>query len=468
MNNIEQFEQLLSPQENANPVVKKRSPQQNIADLVQTKDVTQLNELLPKVPQQTLNSPIILLALLENFDPLVADTLFAHKINLEKIWKQNGDLIGPLPPEFIQWLPVASIGNNIIERFLEKSFDVLVKPLSPEHNIALAEFAIEVKKLRPDVFENFLKNEYCFFESITSSNTKSIAPQQWKMLCECIDESLWKKELNELCLYDNKNFEAFFAACKNIPMLNKLIKDYFERSVKEFQWLSQSMVSNTGEIQDSVLIQSLNGKEKSDAQKFLSAGLNKGWEKWKIPENLQVLLHNRDPSVLDEDHYENQGWFTQIYHANGYQSFLHMLLQSCGASGVDLLKINQHTENEVYNTLDVLDVSEFLGCSTPLEIKNLIKTFPKLVEWKDIAGNNLGMYIASQRNPNWRNNKEVLKILTKYPQFREDNPYGVSPRSFLSNRYSAEDIAAYDKSILRTEVKNIANAPKTKKVKRKM
>jgi hypothetical protein len=251
-------------------------------------------------------------------------------------------------------------------------------------------------------------------------------------------------------------------------MLNKLIKDYFERSVKEFQWFSQSMVSNTGEIQDSVLIQSLNGKEKSDAQKFLSAGLNKGWEKWKIPENLQVLLHNRDPSVLDEDHYENQGWFTQIYHANGYQSFLHMLLQSCGASGVDLLKINQHTENEVYNTLDVLDVSEFLGCSTPLEIKNLIKTFPKLVEWKDIAGNNLGMYIASQRNPNWRNNKEVLKILTKYPQFREDNPYGVSPRSFLSNRYSAEDIAAYDKSILRTEVKNIANAPKTKKVKRKM
>ena len=117
---------------------------------------------------------------------------------------------------------------------------------------------------------------------------------------------------------------------------------------------------------------------------------------------MHVLLLNRDPSVLDEDHYENQGWFTQIYHANGYQNFLHMLLQSCGASGVDLLKINQHTENEVCKTLSVLDVSEFLRCSTPLEIKNLIKTFPKLVEWKDIAGNNLGMYIASQKHHGWK------------------------------------------------------------------
>ena len=67
-----------------------------------------------------------------------------------------------------------------------------------------------------------------------------------------------------------------------------------------------------------------------------------------------------------------------------------------------------------------------------------------------------------------KKNKDVLKILTKYPQFREDNPYGVSPRSFLSNRYAAEDIAAYDKSILRTEVKSMGNAPKPKKVQRKM
>lgn len=468
---IEQMEELLTgPQTTSLETGKpKRQSQPSLADLVRTKDLEQLKLLLRKSPKSA-NTATVMLAVVENFDEKIADLLLTSGLDLNKLWNGRGALIGELSPQFADWLAsTPSIKDEIIEMLLCDAFEALGGTSSTNQRVALADFATKASKTRPDLCHHVFAEEYSFFTAITSCTAGDVLPQQWKMVCECIGKDLWKKELTQLDIIDTpKEFQALLEACKNIPVLNTVFKELFERSVKEYAWLQQAMVSSSGKIDDCALVQSLKGKPQEEAQRFLKSNLSKKLAAWKIPENLQVLLLNRDPSVLKEDHYENQGWFSQLYYANGHQSFLHLLLTSCGAKGVELLKLNDTVQNEVCKTFDVLDVPTFLNQSRLSEMKILLKNFPKLVEWKDVAGNNLGHYIADNYCHTWKGNKDVLTILLKHPQLRRENPYGVAPRKFLSRKYSEQVLAQYDKAVMDQELKGISIAPAKAKTKRKI
>lgn len=468
---IEQMEELLTgPQTNILETGKsKRQSQPSLAELVRTKDIEQLKLVLKKTPKAA-NTTAVMLAVLENFDEKIGDLLLKAGLDLNKLWNGRGALIGDLSPQFTNWLSSsASIKEQIIENLLCDAFEALNGTSSTHQRIVLAEFATEVSKTHSKLCHNVFAEEYSFFTAIISCKTENVLPQQWKMVSECIGKDLWAKELNQLDVIDTpKEFQALLETCKNIPVLKNLFKEMFECSAQEYTWLQQAMVSSSGTIDDCALIQSLKGEAQQEAQRFLKSNLSKNLSTWKIPENLQVLLLNRDPSVLEEDHYENQGWFTQLYHANGYQSFLHLLLTSCGAKGVDLLKSNDKVQEEVCKTFDVLDIPTFLNQSNPSEVKTLLKNFPKLVEWKDVAGNNLGHYIADNHHHTWKGNKEVLTILLKHPQLRSENPYGVAPRKFLSQKYSDQVLAQYDKGVMSQELKGVSIAPAKAKTKRKI
>lgn len=468
---IEQMEELLTGFEpkllETGKLKRQNSP--SIADLVRAKDIQQLTVCLEKSPKLA-NTAVVMLALVESFDEKIADLLLKAGLDLNKLWSGRGNLIGELNSQFTNWLSSnPSIKEQIIEDLLCDAFEALHGSLSTNQRIVLAEFATQVSKTRPQLCHNVFAEEYSFFTAIITRITENVLPQQWEMVSACIGEDLWVKEFKHLNVIDKpQEFRALLEVCKNIPVLNTILKERFEHSSQEHAWLQKMMMSPSGKIDDCVLVQSLKGKPQQEAQRFLKSNLSKNLSAWKIPENLQVLLLNRDPAVLEEEHYENQGWFTQLYDANGYQSFLHLLLTSCGAKGIELLKSNDKVQEEVCKTFDVLDVPTFLNQSSPSEVKKLLKNFPKLVEWKDVAGNSLGHYIADTSQYDWKGNKDVLTILLKHPQLRNENPYGVAPRKFLSGKYSEQVLAQYDKAVMAQELKNNSTVPVKAKTRRKI
>lgn len=458
---IERFEQLLTNSLDQDTYQKPVKKPMSLVNLIENENVEGVRSHLQK-NQKNISTPSIAQALLKNFNPQIADMLLNKGLSFDAWWK-DGQLGFELTDAITQWLLTnPSVDANFLGAVFGEAILSVSSDASAAHKAELASFAVKLYKKDPSLCEESLE-DYCVLHNCLGMKPDP-TPQQWEML-QCLPQKTWECEIVDFSISDIKEMKSLLNLCKNIPLLNTVLTNSFKKANKAHQWFKNAISSPDGSLEKSVLCSVKN--KTANLSSVLQSEINKynNFKDLNLPPNLNLLLlayQLKNSYKISQTHE-----LEKICDVEEYKSFLHILLYSCGAKSLNILKFNHEVEREVCSAFDDLDVSRFLTQTTPNELQKFFSAFPKLVEWKDAAGNNFGHYIAISYSNNWRNNKETLKVIFKHPSLRESNPYGVSPRSLLEKQFDPLSFAPYDRKILKSETQS-AGKVRTAAQKRKM
>lgn len=456
---IESFEKLLS---NLNPIVAEKPIKKtmSLVNFIESQNVEAVRTQLEKTSKNISTSSVIQ-ALLNNFNPQIADMLLDKGLSFDKWWK-DGQLGFELTSPITQWLLTnPKVDTNFLEGVFGEAVLSVALDLSDAHKLELASFVVRLHKKYPHICETAAE-DYCVLLNCLEMQ-KEPTGQQWEML-QCLSQETWEREIIDISISNIKQMQNLLNLCKNIPLLNTVLINSFKHAHKTHQWLNQAVESPDGSLEKSILC-SIKDKS-SHLSGVLQTEMNNYnvFEELNLPPNLNLILSayrlKNSYKIMEVPELK------KLCDVEEYKSFLHILLYSCGANAVHFLKTNQEVENQVFDTFNSLDVSKFVSQSTPRDLQKFLTAFPTLLDWKDVAGNNLGHYMAISYSSNWRHNKEALKLIFTHPSLRQSNPYGVNPRNLLEKQFDPLVFAAYDKKNIKSKLKEkqlIGNSPKASK-----
>lgn len=444
---IERFEQLLSLSSNVLSAQKSVKKTTSLVSLIESQNVEGVRDYLQKT-SKNISTASTAQALLTNFNPDIADLLLSKGLSFDTWWK-DGQLAFEFTSAIGQWLLTnPSVDTTFLGAVFGEAIISVFVAGSDAHKAELASFAVKLYKKDPLLCQASLE-DYCMLHNCLAI-TRDLTPQQWEML-QCIPKQTWEAEIVDFSVSDVTEIQNLLNVCKNIPVLNAVLTAHFHRANKTHQWLTNALRSPDGSLEKSTLCSVKN--KTAHLSGVLQAEINKDniFKDLNLPPNLNLLLLAY--KLKNSYKIAQTPELTKLCEVEEYKSFLHILLHNCGAKSLNILKVNHEVEDEVVKVFDDLDVSHFIAQTSPKELQNFFNTFPTMVNWKDVAGNNFGHYIAISYSGNWRNNKEALKVVFKHPSLRESNLYGVTPRHLLEKQFDPLVFAPYDKKNLKSELK---------------
>lgn len=430
----------------------------NIEALLKAHDYSALEEVIPQLSKKDVNTMPIMMALVENFNDDIAEMLCDKGLDPTRI-SDRGNLMCAPSVEFWNWFVARnSVSKDFYSLLFTGAFTLLSSPLSPNdaRRTSSAQFARILNQYQPQLCKHALTDIY-LEEYILNKHIKNINPAQWEMVRGCVDKDKWEETVFEIDPMDIKDFENLVYCCKQVPMLNALYSEYFAKSQKMHDWKTKGLSSPTGNLKDCMLITSLPANQRANAMKTLHNNKEKRCSVWGNSDLQMLLLGCRDPG--DAMEISNSKIQQNLYRSGGYQNFLHMMMSQMGSSCAKSLRQSPDVEQQVLNVLNIMDCHMFVELSPGSGMSAFFKKFPKTLEWTDVAGNNLGHYMAHNGNISLA----LFDVLCKNPSLRRANPNGVSPRDILQGRVFTPEqllkydqmISKYDKTILQNSLKDV-------------
>ena len=457
---------LLPPKE---PVAKKTSASRavvTVAAMIREKNLGRLQALIAQ--NKPLSTPINFAALLENFDPQIADMLTSAGMDFTKLWGPKG-LIADLPMDFLQWAQTTPLLPSQVHEFLfhEAVQSVFFNPSTqkPHHRTSLPQYATAMLHSAPEKYTkhiiDVLEEGVCLYSPQQMSAQQmdflnSFSQEAWSALAGADQYYRLWSDLNEV--------KMLLEMCKTFPLLNSAYKVSFKEVANIQQWCREQLSSPDGEIKNSAL-----GKQYPQlVQEFKSSTYpnDQIGRQWNLPSAHAALMaiKNRD---LDLDDVLPDSMHDKLQYVNGSQSFLHMMLELGGAETVLMLKNTPEVQKQIAQTLTFANMEDVVRSSTGVEWKQAIEYCPILAEWTDDAGNHFGHYLAASSLV--EKDAHALIVLSD-PRFQKENAYGVTPRRIFAAHISDKKLAEYDKRVLKTNLKQSKGAgkPRPSPFKRKM
>ena len=446
-----------------------------IEEFLKAHDFSALEDIIPQLSKKDVNTIPILMALVENFNYDIAEMLCDKGLDPTRI-SDKGNLICAPSLEFWNWIIARdTIAKDFYSMVFTGCFALLYNSLPSDdaRRTSSAQFAQILNQYHPKLCDEAL-SEISLEYFVLNKHIKQINTAQWEMVRGCIGKQKWEQTIFEIDPVTITEFESLIYFCKQVPMLNTLYSERFEKSKKMYDWKIENLESPTGHIKDCVLVASLPLSERSSAIKTLKENKDTRFSSWENSDLQMVVLGGRDPA--DAMELSNSTIQQNLYTAAGHQNFLHMMMSHMGSSCAKALRQSPEVEQHVINVLNIMDCHMFVALSNCSELSAFFKKFPKALEWTDAAGNNLGHYIAESTDLS----SSLFDLLCKNPSLRCSNPAGISPRALLQSRISDPEelvkydqmISKYDKNILQQSLKeapDIAGKLRSRKsIKRKM
>jgi len=457
---------LLPPKES---VAKKTSASRavvTVAAMIREKNVEQLRSLVAQ--NKSLSTPTNFAALLENFDPRIADVLTSAGMDFTKLWGHKG-LSVDLPVDFLQWAQTTPLLPTQAHELLfqEAVQGIFSNPIArkPCHHKGLPQYATSMLLSAPEKYTKHIIE--ILEEGVCLYSPQQLSPQQieflngfsqeaWASLAAADQYYRFWSDLNEV--------KMLLEMCKTFPLLNSAYKVSFKEVANIQQWCREQLSSPDGEIKNSAL-----GKQYPQlVQEFKSSTYpnDQIGRQWNLPSAHAALMaiKNRD---LDLDDVLPDSMHDKLQYVNGSQSFLHMMLELGGAETVLMLKNTPEVQKQIAQTLTFANMEDVVRSSTGVEWKQAIEYCPILAEWTDDAGNHFGHYLAASSLV--EKDAHALTVLSD-PRFQKENAYGVTPRRIFAAHISDKKLAEYDKRVLKTNLKQSKGAgkPSPSPFKRKM
>ena len=416
-------------------------------DLIKSQNVEGVRDHLQKT-QKNISTTSTAQALLTNFNPQIADLLLNKGLSFDTWWK-DGDLAFEFTSSIGEWLLTnPSVDTDFLGAVFGEAIISLTLDGWDAHKEELAAFAVKLYKKDPTLCQQSLEDYSALYYCLEMKTNPT--PQQWEML-QCVPQQIWEAEIVDFSVSDAKEIQNLLNLCKNVPVLNTVLTTHFQRARTTHQWLKNAIQSPDGSLEKSTLCCVKNKTAKLSG--VLQDEINKDniFKDLNLPSNLNLLLLAY--KLKNSYKIAQTPELKKLCDVEEYKSFLHILLHSCGAKSLNILKVNHEVENEVVKAFDDLDVSRFIAHTSATDLQKFFAAFPKMLNWKDIAGNNFGHYIAISYSGNWRNNKDAVKVVCKHPSLRESNLYGITPRQLLEKQFDPLVFAPYDKKNLKSELK---------------